>query len=502
MANKEHVDILMQGVEVWNKWREEHPEIEPDLCNPPFTIDSLDSIINLPSGLNFSGANLSRANLRNVILLGDLSHANLQNVSFLAGSLQEVDLSGADLSGADLNGVGFSNVDFNDTNLSYAKLNGASFSQANLNEVNFTGADLTEANFLGANLTRANLSHADLRRASLSTTIINDIDYYKLDPQDIDEMNYSEANLQGANLAEADLREANLSHVILSHAYLQGANLSGANLTKANLAEADLSGANLSRALLVQTELANANLTGCRIYGISAWDVHLENAIQKDLTITPLEELLLPSPNLYPGLTLYPGKSEITSDHLEVAQFIYLLLNNQKIRDVINAITSKVVLILGRFTDERKQVLDALRNELRNYNFSPVVFDFDPSAKRDLTETISILAHMSRFVIADLTDAKSIPQELQAIVPHLPSVPIQPILQVGTKEYTMFEHYERYPWVLPIYRYQDIPSLLASIKERIITPVELKEYEKEKTKALEEEIKKLREENKKLREGR
>jgi len=38
----------------------------------------------------------------------------------------------------------------------------------------------------------------------------------------------------------------------------------------------------------------------------------------------------------------------ITVDNLEVAQFIYLLLNNQKIRDVIDTITSKVVLILGR----------------------------------------------------------------------------------------------------------------------------------------------------------
>jgi hypothetical protein len=47
-----------------------------------------------------------------------------------------------------------------------------------------------------------------------------------------------------------------------------------------------------------------------------------------------------------------PGP-EITVDNIEVAQFIYLLLHNQKIRDVIDTITSKVVLILGRFSEKR-----------------------------------------------------------------------------------------------------------------------------------------------------
>ena len=33
MANKEHLKILKQGVEAWNKWREENPDVKPDLCN-------------------------------------------------------------------------------------------------------------------------------------------------------------------------------------------------------------------------------------------------------------------------------------------------------------------------------------------------------------------------------------------------------------------------------------------------------------------------------------
>ena len=40
------------------------------------------------------------------------------------------------------------------------------------------------------------------------------------------------------------------------------------------------------------------------------------------------------------------GEPAITVDNLEVAQFIYLLLNNESVRRVIDTITSKVVLIL------------------------------------------------------------------------------------------------------------------------------------------------------------
>jgi hypothetical protein len=50
------------------------------------------------------------------------------------------------------------------------------------------------------------------------------------------------------------------------------------------------------------------------------------------------------------------------------------MLNNQKVRDVIDAITSKVVLILGRFAADRRAVLDALREELRKRDYLPILF--------------------------------------------------------------------------------------------------------------------------------
>jgi hypothetical protein len=202
--------------------------------------------------------------------------------------------------------------------------------------------------------------------------------------------------------------------------------------------------------------LEDAILTGARVYGISTWDVKIQGAAQTSLLITPSDQ------------------PDITVDDLEVAQFIYLLLNNNRVRKVIDTITSKVVLILGRFTPERKAVLDAVREELRKRDYLPIVFDFEKPSNRDLTETVSTLAHMAKFIIADLTEAKSLPQELATIVPLLPSVPVQPILLASEREWAMYEHFPRYPWVLAVARYDTAAELLANLGERVIEPAERK----------------------------
>lgn len=95
---------------------------------------------------------------------------------------------------------------------------------------------------------------------------------------------------------------------------------------------------------------------------------------------------------------------------------------------------SKVVLILGRFTRERKVVLDAIRDKLRKHDYLPVLFDFEKPKSQTSVETALTLARMARFVIADLTDAKSVLQELQAVVPLSPSVVVQPLLLASQEE--------------------------------------------------------------------
>ncbi len=241
-------------------------------------------------------------------------------------------------------------------------------------------------------LTGTDLSGLDLAEADLSDVILN------------------YCNLSGANLASSFLIYTEFIYANLCGANLDGAVLQSARLLSSDLTGASLRGADLRAASLVLTNLTNADLTGCYVYGTSTWSATLTDARQSALIITRDDE------------------PAITVDNLDMAQFIYLLLNNSAVRDVVNTITSKVVLVLGRFTPERMPVLDALRDELRRRNYSPIVFDFEKPATRDITETVSTLAHLARFVIADITDAKSIPQELERIVPSLPSVPVQPLL--------------------------------------------------------------------------
>ena len=81
---------------------------------------------------------------------------------------------------------------------------------------------------------------------------------------------------------------------------------------------------------------------------------------------------------------------------------------------------------------------------------------------------------MARFVITDITDAKSIPQALMTIVPNLRSVPVQPFILESQREYGMFKHFNRFPWVLSVYHYTAQAHLLATLKEQVIAPAEQK----------------------------
>jgi hypothetical protein len=377
MANQDQVEILKQGVQVWNKWRAKNLGFHVDLF----------------------GANLSGADLRQA----DLSRADLRQADLWKADLREADLSEANLSGAGLMGAYLS------------------------------GADLGGAHLYGAHLFGADLSGA---------------------------------NLRGADLSGADLREANLSETNLG-----GALLMGADLKRANLSGADLSGADLRGTSLIRTVIDKAKISGSLVYAINALDLKGEFEEQKDLVITPSKAPI------------------ITVDNIKVAQFIHLILNNEEIRDVINTVTSKSVLILGRFSiPERKSILDALRNKLREYDLLPIVFDFDHPTDKDFTETIRTLAGLSLFVIADITNPKSSPLELRATVPDY-QIPFVPIIQEGEQAFAMMvDLQKKYNWVLDTLSYDSLETLIKALKPAIIDPAIEKHNELRLIKAKESKI--------------
>jgi uncharacterized protein YjbI with pentapeptide repeats len=221
--------------------------------------------------------------------------------------------------------------------------------RANLGDADLCWADLAFANLGEADLAFANLGVAGLSRADLAFANLTGA---KLGSADLTGAHLNWANLSGADLHRADLRGARLIETKLDKANLSGAFLNGAYLDEANLSGAILKDANLQTATLLKTDLTGADLTGCSVYGVSAWGLKLdEKTKQQNLIIT------------------FENEPEITVDNIEVAQFVYLLLHNEKIRDVIDTIGKKGVLLLGRFTEGRMVVLERLREELRKRDF-------------------------------------------------------------------------------------------------------------------------------------
>ena len=253
------------------------------------------------------------------------------------------------------------------------------------------------------------------------------------------EANLRNTDLSGAYLPGAYLYKCDLTRADLSEAFLRWADLSRANLTEANL-----SGADLRRTHLARTVFKSADLSGCKVYGIAAWDLQLDDAIQSDLIITDEGESV----------------PIITVDNLEVAQFMYLLIKNEKLRDVIETMTSKAVLILANFVPERKEILEVIRVRLRERGYLPIMFDFEGPQHKNLIDMVTTVARLCRFVIVDITQPRSVPAELEAIVPALPLVPVQLLIEGSEEPYAMFRDLVVRDSVLKLQRYRDCQDLL------------------------------------------
>lgn len=307
---------------------------------------------------------------------------------------------------------------------------------ADLTEAQLAGRDLRGRMLIGCNFYKANLARTNLHQCQMQGGYFTECVF--------DESNLSDANLLEANLFRASAVRANC----------RGAKMVDANLSQANFQHADLRGALLNKSQMVKTDFSHANLSGVRIFGASVWLPKLDGAIQTDIIITDCDE------------------PDIACDSVEIAQFLHLLLNNKRLRDVIDTVTSKVVLILGRFSEQCFPFLTDLRRRLREAGYVPVLFDFERPQNRDFTETVSTIAHLARFVVADISEPRSVPHELASVAKNLLSVPIQPLLRATEQPYGMFADVARLPNLMPIHRYEagsalDINSLIGAVEEKV-----------------------------------
>lgn len=327
------------------------------------------------------------------------------------------DLSAASMSGVDLRGINLSQT---------------SLLQASIAGTDLRGADLTEAQLMRADLRKANLQGAKLTKATAFSA------------------NFEGATAEGAAFDGALLWFANFTDAKCADADFRDAGLRGTTLRRT-----DLTGADLTYASLVGTHMDDAILDNCRVYGASVWDLKGNAARQANLVIS------------------LDTEPTIAVDDLKIAQFIRLLLTHREIREVIETIGRKAVLILGRFTPERKRVLDAIRVELRKHGYVPLMFDFDKPSDRSRIETVSTLAHLSRFVIADITDAKVVLQELQAIVSEQSTLPVQPIMEKGTELNVVIGDFAgRANFIPDIFEYRDIDDVAGALADHVIAPAE------------------------------
>lgn len=165
MANPQHLSILRQGVDVWNRWRQEHSEVDPNLQRA-----------------KLSAAKLSKADLKDADLTeADLTFAKLDEANLMAAKLKRADLENASLSGAhlmfaDLSAATLSVTDLSFANLSHAKLNRASMFRANLFWAHLSKANLTNTDLRWATLNSVELGDAHLTSCAINGTIFANVD--------------------------------------------------------------------------------------------------------------------------------------------------------------------------------------------------------------------------------------------------------------------------------------------------------------------------------------
>lgn len=159
---------------------------------------------------------------------------------------------------------------------------------------------------------------------------------------------------------------------------------------------------------------------------------------------------------------------------LEAIPAVTKALDGERVSTMLSEVASRSVLILGRFAENRKPVLELIRRVLstRPYKYVPILFDFDRPKDRTMIESVLRFAAVSRFVIADLSDPKWVMAELQQIVPAFRSLPVVPIIESTQREAEVIAHFEGYASVHTVVRYRDQAHLRSILGSQIVGAAE------------------------------
>ena len=148
MANPEHIEWLLEGVDSWNQRRKEK-YFEPDLSGANiYGLFDEAEMLDEDDYIPLSKINLNNANLENAQLLyARLNEATLQGALLDRANLYEANLSGAKMQGARLYRARLYHADLTNAILDLAYLKKASLFQTTLRGTDLSSTKLTGAEF-------------------------------------------------------------------------------------------------------------------------------------------------------------------------------------------------------------------------------------------------------------------------------------------------------------------------------------------------------------------
>ena len=329
---------------------------------------------------------------------------------------ERLDLRGIVIRGKHLGGLDLSNC----------VLDGAELDRSDLRAVDLRGSSLR-----GTDLSLSNLGGAQCDRASFRDT--------RMFAVYAGECSFKGSTFRGAKLdhgdfMQADFTAATLVNTNLEYARLDGAILKGTTIRGCNLGHASLTDSKLEDALIADSSAPYVNAKRIRIGA---------NVKQRELFLGHTVRVV--SGGLY--------SRPIIANDLRMASFLGELERPDCLTHLINAGNDYLVLILGRFSKTGRGVLQTLERNVWARGRIPLVFDFEGPKRRMLVDAVRFFACLSQFIIVDLSSPRSVPFELQAVVPQL-AIPLVPLIRKGSRPFAMFPDLSRtYPWVLPTFSY-------------------------------------------------